>query len=232
MKNLKTMGKMRAVLTCICLTLTLTVAAQHDWANTRHYAAENASLKPEKGRVVFLGNSITWGWAMTHPNFFRDNHYIGRGISGQTTYQFLIRFRPDVIALKPAVVVINAGTNDVAENTDPYNEEVTFGNIVSMVELARANHIKVVLTSVLPAANFRWRPAITDVAEKIASLNARLKAYAATLHIPYVDYYAAMVTGAERALNPAYCEDDGVHPVAAGYDVMEALVKPVVEKLR
>ena len=107
-----------------------------------------------------MGNSITEGWVRTHPDFFKTNGYIGRGIGGQTSYQFLLRFREDVINLSPALVVINAGTNDVAENVGPYNEEYTFGNIISMVELAKANKIKVILTSVLPAATFKWRPEI------------------------------------------------------------------------
>lgn len=121
--------------------------------------------KKEK-RVVFLGNSITEGWVRTHPDFFKTNGYIGRGISGQTSYQFLLRFREDVINLSPALVVINAGTNDVAENTNPYNEDYTFGNIVSMVELAKVNKIKVILTSVLPAAAFKWRMEIKDAPQK------------------------------------------------------------------
>ena len=137
----------------------------------------------------------------------------------------LVRFRQDVIGLHPAVVVINAGTNDVAENQGPYNEDFTFGNIVSMTELAQANGIAVVLTSVLPAAAFRWRPAITDAAEKIAALNARIRAYAEKQGIPYVDYYSSLVVeDSSRALNPAY-SNDGVHPVADGYVVMEPLVK-------
>lgn len=176
-----------------------------------------------------MGNSITAGWVSTHPDFFRTNGYIGRGIGGQTSYQFLVRFREDVIRLKPAVVVINAGTNDVAENTGPYNEEYTFGNIVSMVELAKANHIKVILTSVLPAAYFKWRPEVPNVPAKIEALNARLKAYAAENKITYVDYYSQMVHGEDKALNPAYTKD-GVHPTAEGYDVMETLIKKAIDK--
>ena len=106
------------------------------------------------GVSFYAGNSITEGWVRTHPDFFKTNGYIGRGISGQTSYQFLLRFREDVINLSPALVVINAGTNDVAENTGAYNEDYTFGNIASMAELAKANKIKVILTSVLPAAEF------------------------------------------------------------------------------
>lgn len=207
-------------------------AQKEDWANLKRYAEANVQLGQEKNsgkRVVFMGNSITAGWVSTHPDFFRTNGYIGRGIGGQTSYQFLVRFREDVIRLKPAVVVINAGTNDVAENTGPYNEEYTFGNIVSMVELAKANHIKVILTSVLPAAYFKWRPEVPNVPAKIEALNARLKAYAAENKITYVDYYSQMVHGEDKALNPAYTKD-GVHPTAEGYDVMETLIKKAIDK--
>ncbi len=150
-------------------------AQEKDWASLQRYAQQNAELpKPEKNekRVVFIGNSITEGWVNTHPDFFKNNGYIGRGIGGQTSYQFLVRFREDVINLSPALVVINAATNDIAENTGTYHEDRTFGNIVSMVELAKANHIKVILTTTLPAAGFGWNPSIKDAPQKIASLNA------------------------------------------------------------
>lgn len=116
--------------------------------------------------------------------------------------------------------MINAATNDIAENTGTYHEDRTFGNIVSMVELAKANHIKVILTTTLPAAGFGWNPSIKDAPQKIASLNARLKAYAKANKIPFVDYYSSMVSGNNKALNPVYTKD-GVHPTSEGYDVME-----------
>ena len=204
----------------------------NDWARLGRYAKANKELpapaKKEK-RVVFMGNSITEGWVKIRPDFFEENGYIGRGISGQTSYQFVVRFRPDVINLKPKLVVINAGTNDVAENTGPFDLQTTFGNIVSMVELAKANKIKVILTSVLPAAKFGWNKSIKDAPAKIEALNALIKEYAKKNKIPYVDYYTPMVTGADRALNPAYSKD-GVHPTAAGYEVMEALIKPAIDK--
>ena len=223
----------------LCLAVTLVfssmeVMAQknNDWARLGRYAKANKELpapaKKEK-RVVFMGNSITEGWVKIRPDFFEENGYIGRGIGGQTSYQFVVRFRPDVINLKPKLVVINAGTNDVAENTGPFDLQTTFGNIVSMVELAKANKIKVILTSVLPAAKFGWNKKITDAPDKIEALNALIKEYAKKNKIPYVDYYTPMVTGADRALNPAYSKD-GVHPTAAGYEVMEALIKPVIDK--
>ena len=223
----------------LCLAVTLAfssmeVMAQknNDWARLGRYEKANKELpapaKKEK-RVVFMGNSITEGWVKIRPDFFEENGYIGRGIGGQTSYQFVVRFRPDVINLKPKLVVINAGTNDVAENTGPFDLQTTFGNIVSMVELAKANKIKVILTSVLPAAKFGWNKSIKDAPAKIEALNALIKEYAKKNKIPYVDYYTPMVTGSDRALNPAYSKD-GVHPTAAGYEVMEALIKPAIDK--
>ena len=208
---------------CLGASLIGINAQEKDWANLQRYAQQNAELpKPDKNekRVVFMGNSITEGWVNTHPDFFKSNGYIGRGIGGQTSYQFLVRFREDVINLSPALVVINAATN---------HEDRTFGNIVSMVELAKANHIKVILTTTLPAAAFGWNPSIKDAPQKIASLNARLKAYAQTNKIPFVDYYSSMVSGSNKALNPAYTKD-GVHPTSEGYDVMENLIQQAINK--
>ncbi len=133
--------------------------------------------------------------------------------------------------LNPEVVVINAGTNDVAENTGVYNEEYTMGNIISMVELASVNGIEVILTSVLPAAAFGWNAAIKDAPQKIEALNKRISAYAQKEGIPYVDYYSAMVYGDNKALNPAYTKD-GVHPTLDGYKVMEALIKKAIDKVK
>lgn len=157
---------------CLLLSMAGIATAQnnaHEWANFKRYAQQNAQLIADgtsTGKVVFMGNSITEGWANQHPDFFEKNGYIGRGIGGQTSYQFLLRFREDVISLSPSIVVINAGTNDVAENTGPYNEDYTFGNIASMVEMAQANGIKVILTSTLPSAKFGWNPKVTDAPQK------------------------------------------------------------------
>ena len=227
--NIKGLGATLLVAFGLVLSSCLTYA--QDWGGLQRFAAANAALaEPAAGqpRVVLMGDSITEEWLRLRPDFFSSNGYVGRGISGQVSAQMLVRFRQDVIDLKPAVVVINAGTNDVAENQGPYSEDFAFGNIVSMTELAQANGIAVVLTSVLPAAAFRWRPAITDAADKIAALNVRIKAYAAAKGIPYVDYYTPMVvTDPSRALNPAY-SNDGVHPVPAGYEVMEPLVMEAI----
>ena len=218
---------------CSLLTCNVAVAQNHnDFANYKRYAEENAKLgKPAKGekRVVFMGNSITEGWVNTHPDFFKKHGYIGRGISGQTSYQFLLRFREDVINLEPKVLVLNYGTNDIAENTGPYNEDITFGNILSMVELAQAHKIKVILTSTLPARNFGWRPSVTDAMEKIRSLNARVKAYAEENGIQYVDYFTALLAPDKGGMDTKYTPET-VYPNAAGYDVMEALIVPAIEK--
>lgn len=223
---------MLLAIVCLSFSLNGVYAQKNDFANFARYANENAELpqptKKEK-RVVFMGNSITEGWVRTHPDFFKANGYIGRGISGQTSYQFLGRFREDVINLSPALVVINAGTNDVAENTGPYHEDYTVGNIISMAELAKANKIKVILTSTLPATSFRWNPAIEDAPQKIKALNERIESYAKANKIPYVNYYQAMVVPESLALNPQYSKD-GVHPTSEGYDVMEPLINKAINR--
>lgn len=227
------MYRMNIFRTIVCMALfcfffvcTEAAAQSYSWGGMNRYAQANKELPSDISgkRVVFMGNSITEGWVNCHPDFFSENGYVGRGISGQTSYQFLLRFRQDVINLKPAVVVINAGTNDIAENAGPYNEEYTLGNIISMVELAQANHIRVILTSVLPAASFGWRPDIKDVSQKIEDLNSRIVQFARLHQIPYVDYYKEMVYGENKALNPAYTHD-GVHPTAEGYVVMEEIIQ-------
>lgn len=230
MRTLKTI----IIAASLLLSANAMQAQRHDFACYDCYAKANAELgKPAKGekRVVFLGNSITWGWVEQHPEFFKDNGFIGRGISGQTSYQFLLRFRQDVIDLQPKVVVINYGTNDIAENTGKYDEDQTFGNVVSMCELAKANKIKVILTSTLPAGNFPWRLEIKDSMEKIRSLNARVKAYANSQKIPFVDYFSAMLNEDGTRMNPEYTPEQ-VHPNKKGYEVMESLILPVVKKLR
>lgn len=229
--------KTRIIAAVALLSIALgTQAQKHDFANWKRYADANKELgAPAKGekRVVLMGNSITDGWPRIRPEFFKENNLIGRGIGGQTSYQFLLRFREDVINLQPKVVVINYGTNDIAENTGEYNEDLTYGNVLSMVELARYHKCKVILTSCLPAGGFSWRPAIKDSMEKIRSLNARVKAYAEANKIPYVDYFSAMVNAEGTAMKPELANDNpGVHPNGAGYAVMESLLLPVIKKLR
>jgi lysophospholipase L1-like esterase len=164
-----------------------------------------------------MGDSITEFWT---PNFWNESR-VNRGISGQTTPQMLLRFRSDVLELKPKVVVILAGTNDVAENTGPARIEMIIGNIVSMVELAQTNGLKVVLGSILPAAEFPWNKALKP-AEKIMAINRNLRAYSMQKQLTFVDYFSEMVDD-KNGLRLEYSED-GVHPNKAGYDVMERLV--------
>lgn len=225
------MKKLLAIATIAMMALTTNAQRSKDWAQLYRYTGANIELNNQKNngkRVVLLGNSITEYWVSKHPDFFKKTGYIGRGISGQTSYQFLVRFREDVVNLNPKVVVINAGTNDIAENTGPYIEERTLGNIISMVEIARANKINVILSSVLPCSKMYWSGA-RDVAQKIESLNKRIAEYAKKNKIPYIDYYSAMVEGEDRSLNHNYTQD-GVHPNVAGYDVMEPLLVDAVRK--
>lgn len=197
-----------------------------DWANLQRYASENEKLPApaaREKRVVFMGNSITEGWKNLDSAFFANRPYYDRGISGQTTPQMLVRFREDVIDLKPKAVIILAGINDIAGNTGPTPLEVIFKNIVSMAELARANKIKVVLCSVLPAYDFPWHPGLQP-AEKVMRLNAMLKEYADKNRIVYADYFSPMED--ERHGLKKELTHDGVHPTLEGYKVME----PIAEK--
>ena len=227
----------KAILLQLLLLLALAANAQkHEFANWKRYAEANKELgMPAKGekRVVLMGNSITDNWPKARPQFFEENNLIGRGISGQTSYQFLLRFREDVINLKPTVVVINYGTNDIAENTGEYNEDLTFGNVCSMVEIARFNKCKVILASCLPAEGFSWRPGIENPMQKVRNLNARVKRYAEENKIPYVDYFSAMLSADGTALNHNLARDvPAIHPNEKGYEIMESLLLPVIKKLR
>src|SRR6478672_4805531 len=153
---------------------------RNDWPDLHKYQEANAKLPPpmkNENRVVFMGNSITEGWAPHFATMFPGKPYIGRGISGQTTPQMLVRFRQDVVALKPKVVVILAGTNDIAGNTGPSTLEMIENNFKSMVEIAKANHIHVVISSVLPVYDYPWKPGLQP-APKIIALNAWLRKYA------------------------------------------------------
>lgn len=201
-----------------------TTAKQHDWAQFDTYEKANAELRDQKKRVnvVFYGNSITFYWNKKHPDFFQSHDFVCRGISGQTSSQLLVRFRQDVIDLHPKTVVILCGINDIAQNNGVITLEHVLGNIISMCELARANRIRPVLCSVLPARTFYWNPDVTDIPEQVFELNRLIREYAVRTHIPYVNYYSAMVDkdgGLREGLS-----NDGVHPTGEGYDIMEPIV--------
>ncbi|MDP4210276.1 MAG: SGNH/GDSL hydrolase family protein [Bacteroidota bacterium] len=201
-----------------------------DWPNLNRFKAENEKLglpAPGEKRVVFMGNSITEGWGRICPEFFSGKPYVNRGISGQTTPQMLVRFRADVIKLKPAVVVILAGTNDIAGNTGPSTLEMIADNLMSMAELAKANGIKVVLSSVLPVFDYPWKPGLQP-AEKIVALNAMIKNYADKNKLVYLDYYSSMVD--ERKGMKAEYSPDGVHPNEVGYKVMAPLAEKAIKR--
>jgi Tol biopolymer transport system component/lysophospholipase L1-like esterase len=204
------------------------VRLHNDWAYLARYREENARLGPPQPgaqRVVFYGNSITEGWARYFATMFPGKPYIGRGISGQTTPQMLVRFRQDVLGLSPAVVVILAGTNDLAGNTGPSTLGMIEDNLASMAELAQANGIRVVLASVLPAYDYPWRPGL-EPAQKIIELNAWMKRYAANHHEVYLDYHSAMVDG--RGGLRQELSGDGVHPNEAGYRIMAPLAEQAI----
>jgi lysophospholipase L1-like esterase len=202
-----------------------------DFGGLANYKEADLALgPPAKGenRVVFMGDSITEAWRFQGAGgYFRGKPYINRGVSGQTTPQMLVRFRQDVIALKPKVVVILAGVNDIAGNTGPMTLEQTEDNLASMADLAAANHIRVVLCSVLPAIDFFWMPGMTP-ARKIRALNAWIRDYAARKGYVYVDFYSAMKD--ERGGLPAALSNDGVHPLPAGYAIMTPLVQAGIAK--
>lgn len=202
--------------------------ANPDWPNLQKFAKANAELAPpapNEKRVVFMGNSITEGWAPLFAQLFPGKPYVGRGISGQTTPQMLIRFRQDVIALKPAVVVILAGTNDIAGNTGPSTLEMIEDNLASMSELAQANGIRVVLCSVLPVFDYPWKPGL-EPAPKIVALNAWIRTYAKAHNAQYADFHGAMAD-ARQGL-PKELAADGVHPNLAGYKIMGPIVEQAI----
>jgi lysophospholipase L1-like esterase len=208
----------------------MNISYGQDWANLGHFAEDNEKVgipTANENRVVFMGNSITIGWLNKRPEFFKGKPYINRGISGQTTPQMLLRFRQDVIDLQPKVVVILAGTNDIAGNTGPSTPKMILDNIKSMAELARANGIKVVISSILPAFDYPWKPGLNPN-KKIPALNSLLKEYSETNGYIYLDYFTAMADG--RNGLPKKYADDEVHPTTAGYAIMEPLVEAAIDK--
>ncbi len=200
----------------------------NDWASLCRYRAENANLHRSAGpRVVFLGDSITEFWKIAHPDFFPDN-FVNRGVSGQTTAQMLVRFRQDVIALKPAVVHILAGTNDIAGNGGPTTLEAIRNNIASMIDLALINDIRVVLGSVPPAGAFPWRPTVLEPAEHIVEMNEWLRRFARERNLIYIDYHEPLAD--ERDAMKQTFSNDGVHPNRDGYSVMEPLARHAIDQ--
>lgn len=214
----------------ILLLLPMMITAQ-DWPNLGKYKDANSTVeKPSENehRVVFMGNSITEGWTNANPNFFSDNPFINRGIGGQTTPQMLLRFRQDVIALWPEIVVILAGTNDIAGNTGPMTLEEIRDNILSMVELAKANGIFPIVCSVLPAYDYPWRPGLQPNI-KIPKLNTLLHTMADEQEVMYLDYFAAMTD--DRNGLPKALTTDEVHLTKEGYAVLEKLVQEAITKV-
>ncbi len=206
-------------------------ARREDFAGLNRYRAEDEALPaaaPGTNRVVFYGDSITDNWGRKFGSFFAGKPYVNRGISGQTTPQMLIRLQQDVVHLHPAAVVILAGTNDIAQNTGPEPMSAIEDNFRSMVAIAKAAHIRVILASVLPADHFPWHPGIAP-AEPIRELNAWLEGYAKAEHLVYLNYYPALATP-EGAIRPELAVDKAVHPNDAGYAIMQPLAEQAIAK--
>lgn len=226
------MKSFKLLFALILFTLCISqVSLAQDWPNLGRYRAADEQVgppAPNVDRVVFMGDSITDIWIDLDPSFFKQHPYLDRGISGQTTPQMLIRFRQDVIQLDPKVVVILAGTNDIAGNTGPSTLKMVEDNLASMTQLAEANHIKVVLCSVLPASKYPWRPSVQLVAQKIETLNKWIKKYAHDQNEIYLNYYPHLVNDQGGMLSKY--SKDGVHPNLAGFRVMEPLAVEAINK--
>ena len=209
---------------CLALMVFCTGAQAQKIARLHRYAEANAALPPADGpRVVLFGDSITDGWPDQRPEFFASTGFIGRGIGGEETANMLIRFRADVIDIGATVMVFLGGINDIAQNLgDPYNEDATYSNIVSMIDLCWQNGVRPVICSLLPSYHIRWREEVTDSFEKVCSLNARLKAYCDRHGVTFVDY-CSVLAGPDGKILEAY-SGDTVHPNAAGYERMEKLL--------
>lgn len=202
-----------------------------DWANLARYRDDDAKLPPpaaNENRVVFMGDSITDGWGRGRGQFFPGKPYVNRGISGQTTPQMLIRFRQDVLNLKPKVVVTLAGTNDIAGNTGPETLEEIEGYLTSMSQLAKTNGIRVLLASLTPVCDYIMPQTVHRPPEKIIALNKWIKSYTAKNHFVYLDYYSAMVDA--KGMLKKELTYDGLHPNDAGYAVMGPLAQKAIDK--
>ncbi len=197
-----------------------------DWAHFGRYAEANAAVV-QAPKAVLMGDSITDGWYNMDKAFFTDNNFAGRGISGEVTSHMLVRFRRDVVDLHPKYVVILAGINDIARNNGYIALENTFGNIVSMCEIAKANKIKPVLCTLVPSDKIRWRPALGDVSPLVSQLNEMIRADAKAKHYKLVDY--AKVLSDENGVILKGVSNDSVHPVLEGYKMMEEALLKVVK---
>lgn len=223
------------IILILCQVMTQKIQSQNwsEFANIDRYEKANKGIILDlktKNRVVFIGNSITEDWALLRPEFFKGKNYINRGISGQTTPQILLRFRQDVIDLNPKVVVILAGTNDIASNTGYTSIETIIGNIKSMAEIADANGIKVIISSILPAIDYLWARGLNP-GPKIISINKVLKIYTQQNNFIYLDYFSTMVDGKGGLKVPDYtAANDLVHPNKNGYLVMEKLAEKSIKK--
>ena len=200
---------------------------RNDWANLGRYREANAESRPGTATAVFMGDSITDAWPRHSEQFFSGNSYIGRGISGQTTPQMLVRFQQDVVALRPDVVVINAGTNDIAGNTGPSTVAMITDNLRAMAQLAEAAGIKVVLASITPAYDYPWRPG-KEPASKVAAVNQWMKGYCEGHGCVYADYHSAMSD--EKGAMKEGLSTDGIHPNEAGYAIMEPIARAAIEQ--
>jgi lysophospholipase L1-like esterase len=213
---------MKSLLNLLACVMFASMNAQ-DWANVARFKAENELVIENKApvKLVFMGNSITEGWKLFDPNFFNSTDYVNRGIGGQTTPQMLIRFKQDVLDLKPKGVVILAGTNDIAGNTGPMSIQEIYNQIESMAGLAALNKIEVFLCSVLPVYDYPWKPGLKP-APKIVALNEMLKTLAGEKNYLYIDYFSEMSddkNGLKASLGA-----DGVHPNEKGYEIMKRVL--------
>ena len=204
-----------------------------DWQNLSIYKSENKILHnsdDNANRIVLMGDSITEGWSLMDPGFFKNNNLINRGISGQTSPQMLIRFKQDAVHLQPKLIIINAGTNDVAGNTGPTTPEMIIDNITSMVEIGLKNSIDVALSTILPVSKYGWNDIVEDAPERISKVNNALKKYAQEKKLLFINYYSALVNE-NKGMKSAYA-DDGVHPTKEGYEVMAFVLKNTLSGIK
>ena len=208
---------------------TTQAAEDLDWPNLGRYRAENEELKTsgnDKIKTVFMGDSITEGWSLNDPEFFSRNNFVNRGVGGQTSPQMLIRFKQDAIHLNPELIIINAGTNDIAANTGPASPEMIIDNICSMAEIGLKNDIRIALSTILPVYKYPWNEKVTNVPDRISKVNTALQKYSEKHSLIFIDFFKSMVNE-QRGLKAAYGVD-GVHPTKQGYKVMSNVVKNTI----